>query len=113
MSIKNSAGIHPTGKAVLVLLDQVSTKGPEGVVALPESTIRGDQLAQIRGTLVEKGPIAWEASPKASLSPGCRVIIRKFAGEFVTGMDGVMYRIINDNDVYATFDVGYETPVLA
>lgn len=109
--VGNSSGIRPTGRTVLVLLDAVPTT--YGSVALAQETILKDQLSQIRATLVDRGPLAWRKNFgdwllrfKARLPVGSRVIMRKYAGEFVTGSDGVMYRIINDEDIYATLAVG-------
>lgn len=106
--MENTSGLHPTGRTVLVLLDEVPTS--YGSVALAEETINKDRLAQIRATLVEVGPIAWQKD-KAQFSPeqmaslkvpvGTRVIIRRYAGELVTGFDGVSYRIVNDEDIWA------------
>lgn len=100
----NKSGIHPTGSTVLVLLDEVP-KTHGGTIELAQMTIEKDQLAQIRATLIECGPLSWENS-KGAVPIGSRVIIRKYAGELVTGSDGVKYRVINDKDIYATFDVG-------
>lgn len=95
----NNSDIHPTGLRVLVLMDPV----PEtyGSIALTPEAIQRDKIAQIRGTLVEVGPLAWKDG--GALSLGSRVIIRRYAGELVTGNDGISYRITNDNDLYATF----------
>lgn len=100
--MENKSGLHPTGRMVLVLLDQVPEK--HGAIALHESTINKDQMAQVHATLMEVGPLAWEKEPKARVSLGSAVVIKRYAGEYITGVDGIKYRIINDNDIYATRD---------
>ena len=100
--MENESGLHPTGRTVLVLLDPVPTKS--GMVALHESTINKDQMAQVHGTLVEVGPLAWEKEPKATIPVGSSVVIKRYAGEYITGVDSIKYRLINDGDIYATRD---------
>lgn len=95
--MENKSGLHPTGTRVLVLLDPVPTKS--GLVALHESTINKDEMAQVHATLVEKGPLA-----ETTIPIGSAVVIKRYAGEYLTGMDLVKYRLINDADIYATRD---------
>lgn len=105
--MENKSGIHPTGCTVLVLLDEVPRS--HGMIELPEQAIMQNQLAQIRGTVIEPGPKAW--GDLAPIQPGSRVIFRRYAGELVTGADKVMYRIMNDKDIFATFDLIAEQAV--
>lgn len=86
----------------MVLLDPVPTS--HGLVELHESTIQKDQMAQVHATLVEVGPLAWEKEPKARVDPGTTVVIKRYAGEYMTGIDNIKYRVINDNDIYAIRD---------
>lgn len=101
--MENKSGLHPTGRTVLVLMEEVPEKSTGGVV-LHESTVKKDRLAQIHATLVETGPLAWQKEPQARVELGSRVVIKRYAGEYVTGIDGIDYRIINDVDIYATRD---------
>lgn len=109
--MENKSGLHPTGKMVLVLLDEVPTKS--GLVELAESTIQKDQMAQIHGTLIEVGPLAWtdnqdkltqEQMAQRRVPVGSAVVIKRYAGEYMTGIDKVKYRVINDIDIWATRD---------
>lgn len=100
--MENKSGLHPTGRTVLVLLQEVPTS--HGSIALHESTVEKDRLAQIHATLVEVGPLAWLKEPQARVETGSRVVIKRYAGEYVTGVDGIKYRIINDTDIYAIRD---------
>jgi hypothetical protein len=94
----NESGIHPTGSLVLVLMDKVSSK--MGLLDMTDDAIHAQQLAQIRGTVIECGPKGSDLP-----SPGSRVICRRYAGELVTGNDGLFrYRVMNDKDIWATFD---------
>lgn len=100
--MENKSGLHPTGRTVLVLLDPVPEK--HGEVVMPGSVVEKDRMAQVHATLVEIGPLAWEKEPTAKVSTGSLIVIKRYAGEYVTGMDSVKYRIINDTDIYATRD---------
>ena len=100
--MENKSGLHPTGRTVLVLLEEVPEK--HGSIALHESTLEKDRLAQIHARLIEAGPLAWSKEPTAAVPIGSRVVIKKYAGEYVTGVDGIKYRIINDGDIYAIRD---------
>lgn len=104
--MNNSSGIHPTGSLVLVLMDQVATH--MGVVALTDDSIGAQQIAQIRGVVVECGPLAWNGPldrPELALTPGTRIICRRYAGELLAGMDGLYrYRVMADKDIWATTD---------
>lgn len=100
--MENKSGLHPTGRMVLVLLDEVPQA--HGSIQLHESTIARDQMAQVHATLVEVGPLAWEKEPKARVEIGSSIVIKRYAGEYMTGLDNVKYRVINDNDIYATRD---------
>lgn len=80
---------------------------------MPEAVITKDRLGQVRGTLVVSGPLAWKELDRhgnptlTELPDGTRVIIRRYSGEFVTGADGVSYRLVNDKDIFATFDESF------
>lgn len=100
--MENTSGLHPTGRMVLVLLDPVPQK--HGSIQLAESTVERDQMAQVHATLVATGPLAWMQEPKASVTPGTTVVIKRYAGEYLTGLDNVKYRVINDSDIYAIRD---------
>ena len=98
--MSNESGIHPTGSLVLVLMDQVATH--HGTIALTEESIVAQQTAQIRGTLIEEGPVGAQTGV---IPIGSRVICRRYAGELITGMDGLYrYRVMKADDIWATFD---------
>lgn len=111
--MENTSGIRPTGRTVLVLLDPVAEVS--GPIALAQETIDRDRIAQIRATFITGGPASFTDGEHAPIAPGTKVIFKRYAGEYVTGEDGVFYRIMNDKDIYATVDVGRapSTPVEA
>jgi len=101
--MKNSSGINPLDLRVLVKPDDVETRTAGGII-LPESAADQKKHAMQKGTLVAVGENAWEEA--ASRSPafrkpvtGDRVLIAKYGGVRVTGLDGGEYILMNDEDV--------------
>ena len=79
-----------------------------GLLDLTDDAIHAQQLAQIRGTVIELGPEA-----KLTTPIGARVICRRYAGELVTGNDDIFrYRVMNDKDIWATFEDGLRQPLI-
>lgn len=103
----NSSGIIPMDKRVLVKPDSVETKTAGGII-LPDSVNEKKAMAMMKGTVVAIGETAWfEAEHDARSygaefarpAPGARVLIGKYSGVEVTGLDGESYRLMNDEDV--------------
>jgi chaperonin GroES len=103
----NSSGIIPMDKRVLVKPDSVETKTAGGII-LPDSFNEKKAMAMMKGTVVAIGETAWfEAEHDARNygaefarpAPGARVLIGKYSGVEVTGLDGESYRLMNDEDV--------------
>lgn len=103
----NSSGIIPMDKRVLVKPDSVETKTAGGII-LPDSVNEKKAMAMMKGTVVAIGETAWfEAEHDARNygaefarpAPGARVLIGKYSGVEVTGLDGESYRLMNDEDV--------------
>lgn len=100
----NPSGIVPIEYRCLIQLDETETKTAGGII-IPDAVKDQKDVAQIQGTLVSVGALAfstpdegqWADAPK----PGDRVIIAKYAGLEVEGKDGRKYRIANDKDVAA------------
>lgn len=93
----NTSGLHPIGKRVLVLLEEVPTA--HGAIALTNQTIERDQMAQIHARIVELGPDLTSPHP-----PGTRVCIKRYAGEYLMGVDNLRYRILSYDDIHAHRD---------
>ena len=103
----NSSGIIPMDKRVLVKPDSVETKTAGGII-LPDSVNEKKAMAMMKGTVVAIGETAWFESEHdarnygaefARPAPGARVLIGKYSGVEVTGLDGESYRLMNDEDV--------------
>ena len=81
-----------------------------GGIALPETDmLKREKAAQIIGTVVGIGPMAWKAFDgdqpgwKPWAEVGDTVIFSKYGGKFVTVNDET-YIIIDDNDILGIFE---------
>lgn len=96
------------GFRVVIKRDPVDVKSKGGIL-LADSTVQKNQGAQIMGTLVAVGPVAftgpdWGASDRDTLKVGTRVIYRRYSGQPFTldqnNPDADRYEICADSDVY-------------
>jgi co-chaperonin GroES (HSP10) len=73
-----------------------------GVIVIPEHVRASAAQVEQRAVVVAVGSAAWpNESPRAS--PGDRVLIAKYSGYAATGpADGRPYRLVNDNDIFAS-----------
>ncbi len=95
----NTSGVSPLGRAVLVKYYEPERK--ESVIFIPETVRKGEVLLEQRAIVIECGPACWPAEPPRA-APGDRVLIARLSGyQFVGPGDGQLYRIINDNDIFA------------
>jgi len=99
----NASGVQPLDLRVIVQPDSVE-KITSGGIILPQSKSEQDKYAMQKGTLVAVGENAWEEAASRSASfrkpvPGDRVMIGKYAGVRITGLDGGDYLLMNDEDV--------------
>lgn len=96
-------GLIPLEYYVLVLPDPIEDTmtapgGTKFLVAETEEASKRRQARQRKATLVEVSSNAfegWEVIPKI----GARVMIDQYAGEIVTGDNGVDYRLIKDKEI--------------
>ena len=96
--MENNSGVSPRGRAILVQPYEIEK--PEGLIVMPDSVKENLKLLQNRAVVIEIGPDAWKGeTPRAQL--GEKVFITKYAGFIVEGVDGEMYRLVNDNDIFA------------
>lgn len=98
----NNSGISPLDLRVLVKPDDVEKK--IGSIIIPESTSEQKKFAMQKGTLIAVGENAWEEAAARSrdfIKPkaGDRVLIAKYGGVRVTGLDEAEYILMNDEDV--------------
>lgn len=95
----NASGIAPVDVKVIVKPDQVEEKTKGGII-LADTTKDREKYAATRGTLVAKGPNAFNEwgggnAPKT----GERVLYAQFAGSRFKGDDGEDFIVMNDEDV--------------
>lgn len=104
----NTSGIIPMDLRVLVKPDAAETKTAGGII-LPDSTKEREKFAQTKATVVAMGENAFEEAisrfrnfvrPEA----GARVLIGKYSGDTILGLDGQEYRIVNDVDLIARLE---------
>lgn len=99
---KNTSGVAPLGRAVLVEYYEPERKG--SLIYVPETVRKGEVLIEQRAVVVEIGPACWpDEPPRAQV--GDRVMIARLSGYAMTGpADGKLYRIVNDRDIFARID---------
>lgn len=111
---KNTAGIQPMGNAVLVLVDPAMEKTKGGII-MTEQKADQQTLASTTGLVAAIGDaaFAFTADRTAAWSGrkpvvGDRVYFQRYAGQEYTGLDGEMYRLMEDRSI-----AGLEVPVEA
>ncbi len=98
--VKNTSGVAPLGRAVLV--EYYEPKKEESLIVLPDAVKDREILIEQRAIVVEVGPLAWCNEPVPRARPGDKVLMAKFSGHQLTGpADGKKYRIVNDQDIFA------------
>jgi len=94
-------------KRVLVKPDSAETVSKGGII-IPETVSEKKAMAMMKATVIAVGETAWfEAEHDARNygaafarpNAGDRVLIGKYSGVEVTGLDGESYRLMNDDDV--------------
>lgn len=113
----NKSGIHPTGEKVLVRPIKTERKTDGGII-IPDAAASKYDLAQIKATVIEVGPTAFEKEvyfektygmPTVTPRSGDIIAIAKYAGYLLKGKDGEEYRIINDDDITAILEDDWDT----
>jgi co-chaperonin GroES (HSP10) len=101
--MKNESGIKPVEYKVLVKLDEIEEKTSGGIYR-PGQTIDKERRAQVKGTIVDLGCMAfedWNDHDRRTLEPGLRVYVAKYSGLPVEGVDGEEYQLVQDKDIAA------------
>lgn len=94
----NVSGLEPRGRAILV--KPYEEKKTDSLIVMPDSVAENARMLENRAVVIECGLGAWpDEHPRAV--PGERVLIAKFAGFMAKGIDGELYRFVNDNDIFA------------
>ena len=105
---EDTSGLDCVGTSVLVKMDVASGQTAGKVHLTDDMTWKNTQGAET-GVIVAIGESAFklnlDGSPWAGAKPtvGRRIIIEKFAGTFVRGLDGELYRLMQYGCVLAVF----------
>jgi chaperonin GroES len=103
-AVINTSGIWPTEFNVLIKQKDVE-EVTKGGILIPEIAREKEQWAEMEGTLVAVSPLAftYERWPDGARRPaaGDKVIIAKYSGVRVKGIDGKDYLLTKDKDITA------------
>jgi chaperonin GroES len=111
---KNESGIVPAGHRLLVKPDEYM-RSYKGVIEIPENIKERSQNAQTAGTVIAIGSTAYLhkefGGGKHWCKVGDRVAFARYGGIQLTGKDGEIYRIVEDDDILALLDaeVNFDT----
>lgn len=97
--VRNTSGLRPLGRAVLV--EYYVPEQKSSTIVIPENyTDRVNSLEQ-RAQVIAVGPACWpDEPPRAKV--GDHVLISKMAGYQCDGpADKRKYRLVNDRDIFA------------
>jgi co-chaperonin GroES (HSP10) len=94
---ENPSGLRPYGPNVLVKMDPCATASAGGVLLVDEMVDRMNE-ASVTGCIVAMGPEAF-AGLSDRPQVGHRIYIEKYAGTKARGMDGALYRAMDDSCV--------------
>lgn len=103
---------NPSGYKILIAMPQVK-ESTRGGVLLPDELKDREGIASILGCVIALGPDAYKDDKKFPSGPWCKqgdwVIFRSYSGTRIK-VDGVEYRLINDDTVEAVAEdpTGYE-----
>lgn len=99
MTIENSSGLRPLGRAVLVEYFEPERK--DSLIHIPEHVRNKEVMVEQRARVIEVGAACWPDEPARAAS-GDYVMISSMAGYSCRGpQDGKPYRIVNDRDIFA------------
>lgn len=94
---ENVSGLIPTGPNVLAKMDTCSNMSSGGIIMVDERVERMNE-ASITGVVYAVGPDAFKYVSDP-LEPGDRIYIEKYAGIKAIGMDGCLYRLIDEKQI--------------
>lgn len=92
-------GVRPTKYKVVVLPD-VLKKQTSGGIELPQNRVDKEENGQTEGELVAvagKAFYDWDEGERPKV--GQRIVFEAYAGQFFTGVDGLKYRLMNDDQI--------------
>lgn len=101
----NQSGIVPLCDKVVVKVD-ASMSTTKGGILLPDDQQDRMSLASTTGIMVAVGPQAfgWDTDRTVKWEglkpePGVRVCFQKYSGQEYTGLDGELYRVMQDRSI--------------
>lgn len=110
----NRSGITPLDDKVLVLMDQHAETTTGGII-VPNDTRDRQSMASETGVVVALGWTAFVYSDDGQRrwdqyaprpEPGSRVVVERYAGRVLQGVDGQEYRLVSQKSIGALFTKG-------
>ena len=95
---ENTSGYQATGFLILLRPYEIAKVSKGGIVLVDETQERA-MLQDQRAVVLDIGAAAWCDEPEARCQIGDRVLISRYAGQLITGLDGKKYRLVNDKDI--------------
>lgn len=100
MEVKNTSGLVPLGRAVLVA--PYEPERHDSLIEIPDFVKERTTAIDTRVVVIAVGGGCWPEESVPRARPGDKVLISKMAGYVARGpKDGNLYRFINDRDVFA------------
>lgn len=110
--MSNKSGIVPLSFKVLIKVKGLEEKTKGGII-IPTDVLEKENAASQTALLVDVGPAAftigagdlkkeWDITPK----PGAKVLINKYSGIKVEGIDKEEYRLVSDKEILAILNEG-------
>lgn len=98
--VKNTSGLRPAGRAVLIA--PYTPERKTSSIVIPEAFQARANMVEQRAVVVEIGPAAWYNEPVPRAKVGDKVLVSKFSGYMAEGTaDKLPYRFVNDADIFA------------
>ncbi len=113
----NKSGRKPFGTRVMVKMKTVGTRGEDGDyrefgLIIPEQEWERRQMAEVVGQIVEKGANAWyDVTDPPEV--GDYVIIQRYAGVHIEGLDKESYRSVMDVNIHTKTPNGDDVKVIS
>ena len=108
----NKSGRKPFGTRVMVKMKTVPKKTAGGIIVDIGDSWERKQLSEVVGQIVEIGANAWydiTDPPKV----GDYVIVKRYAGVHIPGIDEEAYRSVMDIDIHTITENGDDVDVVS
>lgn len=103
--MENKSGMLPRGRAVLCCSHQpeMDKMRAETGIVIPLTVEEREAIWENRVRVVAIGKACWSDEPEHRAAPGDIVLVTRFAGFVKKGADGLLYRFVNDRDIFGLF----------